>query len=205
MAYDIRNFQISGGPGWVNSERYDIVAKSSTEELGDGTGDSQASIGKVRLRLQALLAERFQLKVSRVTKELPVYVLTVGRNGPKLVEGQASRGTGSAPAGIQAGCGQMTGTNTSMANLAYKLSKELDRVVLDRTGLSGEYNFRLLWAPELGPCSVPGYGGAESALNSSGGPSIFTAIEEQLGLKLEAQKGPVDVIVINRIEAPSAN
>jgi bla regulator protein BlaR1 len=181
-AYDVRDFQISGGPGWVNSERYDILARSA----------SPADIKETRLKVQSLLAERFRLRVHRDTKELPVYVLAVARTGSKLAAGQVA----SAPEGINAGCGQMIGTRTSMANLAVKLSRQLDRPVLDRTGLSGKYDFRLDWTPDTGPCSTS---------SSPDSPSLFTALQEELGLKLESTKGPVEVLVIDQVEKPSEN
>jgi bla regulator protein BlaR1 len=201
-AYDVRQFQISGGPGWLNTERYDILAKSAS----DGNGDQVESIKETRIRLQWLLAQRFQLKVHRDTKELPVYVLALGKKGSKLIEAEAPSAPGSSATGIQARCGQMVGTSASMVNLAVYLSRQLDRSVLDRTGLSGKYNFQLEWTPDAGPCSAPSNGGSPgAAISSPDGASIFTALQEQLGLKLEATKGPVDIIVVDRAEKADAN
>ena len=113
MAYDVRDFQVSGGPGWLSSQPWDISARSASDE----------GMNEIRRRLQALLAQRFQLKIHRETRELPAYALTVGRGGPKLVEGESAN----TPAGIQRGCGQMTGTRASIANLALYLSRQLER------------------------------------------------------------------------------
>jgi bla regulator protein blaR1 len=206
MAYDVRDFQISGGPGWVNSKQFNIVAKSSTDSSPGHGAERAENTEEVRLRLQALLADRFQLKVRRETKELPVYVLTVNKGSSRLVEADATSAPDSSPPGINAACGRMTGTQTSMANLAYKLSRQLYRPVIDQTGLAGKYSFLLSWTPDSGPCSAPVSGSnPEPASGTSDGPSIFTAIEEQLGLKLESQKGPVEVLVIDHVEQPSAN
>jgi uncharacterized protein (TIGR03435 family) len=181
-AYDIREYQILGGPGWVNWDRYDILARSAT---------GPDSIALVRLRLQKLLAQRFKLEVHGETRELPEYALEVAKNGSKLF-----RATNSTPgAGIQRSCGEMIGTNTTMTNLGVYLSRQLDRSVVDRTSLTGDYSFELQWTPDTGPC--PGA--------SDDRPSIFTALQEQLGLKLESIKGPVDALIIDRAEQPSEN
>lgn len=183
MAYDVRDFQISGGPGWVNSEGYDIVAKSAS-------GNPDGAIPETRRKLQGLLMERFQLSVHRETKELPIYALAVGKNGSKLAEAGAAGGTNS---GIRTDCGQMTGMKATMTNLAYTLSRQLSHPVLDRTSLTGKYDFQLVWTPDTA-CPAP-----------TEGPSIFTALQEQLGLKLETTKGPVEIIVIDRAEKAAAN
>jgi uncharacterized protein (TIGR03435 family) len=196
-AYDVRE---SGGPNWVNSERYDISAKAP-EDLRTGNGAPPDGISETRRRLQTLLAQRFQLKVHRETKELPVYALAAGMSGSKLVEGTASSNV---PAGIRRGCSQMTGMRASMANLAFYLSRQLERPVLDHTGLSGRYDFQLDWTPDSGPCSAL-TDGAGAAAGSSDGPSIFMALQETLGLKLESTKGPVDVIVIDHAEKADEN
>jgi uncharacterized protein (TIGR03435 family) len=187
-AYDVREFQILGGPGWVNSERYDILARSA-----DATNDIKA----VRLRLQALLRQRFNLEVHRETRELPEYALEVAKKGPKLIQDNASNSLNNARTGIQQSCSQMIGTNTTMANLSLMLARQLDRPVLDRTGLTGKYNFQFTWTPDTGPCS--------GSPESSNAPSIFTALEETLGLRLDSIKGPVDSLIIDHAERPSEN
>jgi uncharacterized protein (TIGR03435 family) len=182
MAYDVRDFQISGGPGWLSSRPWDISARSASDE----------DTFETRRRLQALLAQRFQLRVHRETRELTAFALTVAKSGSKLVEGESAN----TPAGIRSGCGQMTGARASMVNLALYLSRQLERPVLDHTGLSGRYDFHLEWTPDSGPCAAPADGD---------GPSIFTALQEKLGLKLESTKSPVEVIVIDYAERADDN
>lgn len=192
-AYDVRDFEIVGGPGWVNSERYDVTAKNAFDDPQTRSLGQQDRIKQSRQRLQALLAERFQLKVHRETREMPVYTLVLGKNGSKLSESQAANKP--ANAGINSGCGQMTGTSASMADLIVTLARELRRPVQDRTGLAARYDFQLRWAPDAGPCADANADGA----------SIFTSIQEQLGLKLEAAKGPVEIIVVDKAAKPDAN
>ena len=189
MAYGVRESQIAGGPAWLNSDGYDIYAKS-------GSGDGAVPVAEVRRKLQSLLAERFQLRVHRETRELPVYVLAVAKNGPKLTEAEA--GAENPRAGTRGECGRVTGTDATMGNLVVSLSRELGRPVRDATGLTGKYNFQFAWTPDTGPCP-------ETPSPPSDGASIFTALQEQLGLKLEAAKGPVDVIVVDHAEKASEN
>lgn len=194
-AYDVREFQILGGPGWVNSERYDILARSA-DSLFNLTGASN-DVKTVRLRLQTLLRQRFNLEVHRETRELPEYALEVAKKGPKLIQDDASNGSSNGRTGIQRSCGQMIGTNATMANLTLMLARQLDRPVLDRTGLTGKYNFQFAWTPDSGPCS--------GSPDSSNAPSIFTALEETLGLRLDSIKGPVDSLIIDHADRPSEN
>jgi bla regulator protein blaR1 len=195
-AFEVRDFQILGAPGWAKSDRYNIVARSASD-------DRSVEISATRRKLQNLLSQRFQLKAHRETRDLPIYVLTTGKGGPKLKEGSASNTS----AGIQRTCGQMTGTRASMANLTTYLSRELGRPVEDRTSLSGRYDFHVDWTPDSGACagSAPDDGSPGAAVSPMGGPSLFTALQEQLGLKLESTKGPVEVIVIDSVEKPDAN
>jgi bla regulator protein blaR1 len=200
MAYDVPAFQISGGPGWINSERYSISAKT---EAASQDIDRQKRIAETRQRLQTLLADRFRLRVHRETKEIPEYTLVIAKNGAKLTEAaQAPERRGE---GIRAGCGQMTGTRATMANLAFALTRQMGRPVLDRTGLEGKYDFQVDWAPDGACAGPPGGAGTDMPPAPSDGPSIFTALQERLGLKLEATKGPVEVVVIDRVERPAEN
>lgn len=199
-AYDVRDFQIIGGAGWVDSDRYDVTAKSAHGDPGTTTG-----ITETRQRLQALLSQRFMLRVHRETRELPVYALVVGRNGSKLVSAENPTTHDGARRGIQRECGRMTGTSASIADLTVALSRQLGRPVVDRTGFTGRYDFQVSWMPDSGPCAVPAGGEGAGAVASSDGPSLFTALQEQLGLKLESTKGPVEVIVIDSAEKASEN
>jgi uncharacterized protein (TIGR03435 family) len=190
-AYGIRDFQVAQPPEWFDSQRYDVVAKAE----GDVPAD------RMKLMLQNLLADRFQLKVHREPKEVQAYVLAIGKNGPKI-QPAASDETGRVS---RKGLGVIAGSKASIAQLAEALSDValnghyiLDRPVLDRTGLSGVYDFVLTWTPEPGQFS-PG------STPDLSGPSLFTAVQEQLGLKLEIQKAQVEILVIDHVEKASAN
>jgi uncharacterized protein (TIGR03435 family) len=214
-AYDIRDFQLSGGPAWTVSDRYNIMAKSAKNSLESETASKTTPTEEapvtdpLRLRLQALLADRFQLKLHRELKPLLAYGLEVGKNGPKLKENDAPlRGW------MQWGSGHLKGTHVDMRFLCVHLSRQVDRTVIDETGLNGSYDFELNWTPDSRPARVtsepngqnsPPRDG-EPAPSPSDGPSIFTAIQEQLGLKLEAKKKElVAFYTIERAEKPSAN
>jgi uncharacterized protein (TIGR03435 family) len=226
QAYDVRDFQLSGGPGWTGADRYDITAKAENASAEAPADPRQLSEQQrktlqeqTRLRLQALLADRFQLKIHRETKELPVYALVVAKNGPKLKENAgANEGRGR---GMRMSPGQLVGQQVGTDFLVQSLAQMLGRTVLDQTGLKGTYDFELTFAPESGRGGVfggPGDGAPPPPPPGAGpglikepppadpnGPTIFTALQEQLGLKLESQKGPVDIIVIDHVEKPSEN
>lgn len=223
FAYDIKSDnQLSGGPSWINSEEFDIEAKEEhlvAENLEKLSFEEQAK--QIRLMVQALLADRFRLKVSHQTKELPVYALVVAKGGPKLTETQVPPpfrdGTAAPNRGFRGirmmGPGQLTGTNINIRLLADILSRqrELGRLVIDETGLKGNYDWTLKWTPDQGGPMFKGPDGgppsADTPAPDSSGPSIFTALEEQLGLKLESRKGPIESLVIDSIdiERPSEN
>ncbi len=189
MAYGVDGFLIEGAPGWMNTERFDIQAKAG----------SDATREEMMPMLRALLEDRFQLKAHRETKEAPIFVLAVAKSGPKFAKLKEGRcppaDPKSPPCGvIGSGANGMNRTmdslGTGMAVWARTLSLVLGRTVVDETGLEGAFDaMHLEYAPE----------------NTDGSPSIFTAVQEQLGLKLEAGKGPVDSLVIERIEKPSGN
>jgi uncharacterized protein (TIGR03435 family) len=217
-AYGVEEDQISGGPRWLNSERYDIEAKadkSVADELRKLSFDQR--VIEYRRMLQALLADRFKLTLHRETKELPVYALVIAKNGPKL---QGAKPDDMYPEDIdgnrhgdamRVGRGLLGGQGVSIAFLVQMLSQQqLGRPVLDMTGLTGKYDFTLQWTPdERRPRldkQAEGRQGTDST--PSAGPSelsIFTAIQEQLGLKLESKKGPVEVLVIDHVDEPSEN
>jgi len=192
QAYNVKDFQISGGPGWINSERYDLVAKAD--------GDV-GRMEQIRPLIQKLLADRFQLTVHRDTKELPIYALVVGKNGSKLKESAAN---GPGPQ-IRMGRGLINGQGMGMEMFANQLSNAIGRTVLDKTDLKGQYDIKLEFTPEDGPGHGPGDGPEAAPPPDTTVPSIFTALQEQLGLKLESSKGPVQIIVIDRIEKPTEN
>jgi uncharacterized protein (TIGR03435 family) len=188
-AYAVKPYQLRG-PEWIGTERYTIVAKAAGAVPED----------RILLMLQTLLSERFKLVIRHESKEMPVYALVVGKNGPKLKE---AAGEGATEIG---GDGRETVfERVSMAQLAGVVGRSLDRPVIDATGLKGLYSFRLTWATEdrRRPDSVAA--GTAEASEPDDAPSIFTALQERLGLRLEPSKAPVDVLVIDRIERPSAN
>lgn len=218
MAYNVQDSQIFGAPNWINSERYDIQARvggSVVEKLQKLSPD-QRTLARQHM-LQALLADRFKLVIHRETKELPVYALVIGRNGPKLKEAEPDENYANGMKGadghalgksvMRVGGGELTGQAIPMAFLVQTLSDQpelKDRVLLDRTGLTGSYDFTLQWAPENS--MLNGMQKPDNATTpDSSGPSLFTAIEEQLGLKIESTKGPVDALVIDHVERPSEN
>jgi len=192
FAYDLHDFQVLDAPAWAESERFDIVAKmdgvTDADIKAEAKMDWDVKSRIVEARVQALLADRFQLQVHRATRELPIFELEVAKGGPKL---QVPKSTKSS--GFSEGLGQFKCSNTPTEQLASMLSDELDRIVLDRTKLIGGYDFTLQWTPDGAP------------VNDTSPPGLFTAIQEQLGLKLTSAKGPVDVIVIDRVARPSDN
>jgi len=214
FAYDVQDFQISSGPGWINSDRFDIVAKSergSSESAPDDfnkmTNEQAKTVQEqMRQKLQALLAGRFQLTLHHETKQQPVYALAIGKNGSKLQESHSKQDARH----MMMGRGNFDGEGVPLEMLTSALSRQLGRPVLDRTGLKGNFDFKLQWTPDpgqsAGQFAGPPPPGAEAPPPPDpNGPSIFTAIQEQLGLRLESQKGPVDLIVIDRVEKPSEN
>jgi uncharacterized protein (TIGR03435 family) len=169
-------------PDWLRFEKFDIVAKVPPE----------ASREQMMLMLQSLLADRFKVKLHRESRELSTYVLVVGSSGAKLKE--SAPGT---PGQISMGPGHITGRAAPMQALVDHLSNaalQLGRPVLDQTGLRGNYDFTLEWTPDNLP---PG---------DTQAPSLFTAVQEQMGLKLESRKGPVEIIVVDSAEkTPTEN
>ena len=195
-AYSIYDHQLIGGPGWLESERYDIVAKAPPN-----TPDNQ-----LRPMLQTLLTERFKLKLHRETRQMPVYALILGKHGPKFqeVNREAKDGDGDS----RKGRGHLTAQRVPISDLAEILSGELGLTVLDRTGLKGFFDLKLEWTPDESQLRGPGDGPdgrIRTAAADPNGASIFTALQEQLGLKLEKQIGPVEVLVIDHVERPSEN
>jgi uncharacterized protein (TIGR03435 family) len=201
-AYGIQDFQISGAPDWVKSDRYNVEAKmdSSVADAIRKLDGDQRKTARQQMA-QALLADRFKLTIHRETKELPVYALMVAKNGPKLQETKpdATYSNGiKGPDGVarkgmmRMGLGEVTGQGLPISSFARLLAQQLGRTVIDK-GESQQFK---------GPAGGPP---ADAAAPSDSGPSIFTAIQEQLGLKLEAQKGPVEIIVIDHVEKPSQN
>lgn len=215
FAWRIQPYQVSGGPSWLDSIHYDISAKP----------ESSPKQGELQLMLQALLEDRFQLTIHRETKELPIYALVLARKdgklGPKLIEAKEGgcetfdpanppgpREPGQAP---RLFCGNqmmsftsMTAVSVPVANIIPMLARTLGRTIVDKTGLTGKFNLNMQWTPDDAQLAMLPPDAPRPASDPSG-PSIFTALQEQLGLKLESQKGPVEILVIDRAEKPSEN
>jgi uncharacterized protein (TIGR03435 family) len=181
--YDIQNFQFAGGPSWLDSESYDIAAIAPDH--------ADLSREQYRALVKTMLADRFHLKVHWETRQGDVYALVVAKNGPTL---KASADPSKEP-GLNtdksAHLGRMIGVNAPVFYLSTVLGNQVSHPVIDKTGLAGKYDWTLVWDPDPTPDSTE--------------PSIFTAVQEQLGLKLDPQKGPVQMLVIDGVERPSEN
>jgi uncharacterized protein (TIGR03435 family) len=198
------NDRILGAPDWAKSDKFDIAAKVDSSDVAELKKLSQDQRG---LMLQALLADRFKMVIHTESRERPVFALVIAKNGPKLKEATPDdNGTMVLNRGMLDGQGIPI---TSLANMLMQLRELEGRTVLDKTGLSGKYEVTLRWMPDQGPDQTsPGpEGGAQAAAPSpdASRPSIYTALQEQLGLKLESTKGPVEFLVIDHVEHPSAN
>jgi uncharacterized protein (TIGR03435 family) len=212
IAYDLRPGQLTGAPNWINSERYDIEAKLD-ESLGPNPKPEQ-----MRPYLQSLLQNRFQFKFHNETKEMQVYVLGVAKGGSKMKESDPA----AVGPRIRMGRGQLTCTKVKMDVFARELSRSLGRPVLNETGLTGDYDFDLSFTPDgPGPGGAGGHGeggpggggpggggpggAGPSMAPGSDGPSVFAAVQEQLGLKLDSKKAPVELFVVDKIEKAEEN
>jgi len=181
-AFGVPEAQIVRGPGWVDTEKYDVNARAAVPY--------EMTREQLRPCLQAMLAERFGLKFHRERKEGSVYSLVLAKNGPKFRE-HAGDGRSGISASTEQGKTNISGTKITMARLAEYLSGQADRRVIDNTGLTGEYDFVVEWSPDETVASAQ--------------PSIFAALQEQLGLRLVSTIGPIETIVIDDVDRPSEN
>jgi uncharacterized protein (TIGR03435 family) len=190
VAYSIPETQMLSGPAWASTDKFDLEAKSDAR-FDEHLATLSVEQGKEvkRQMLQALLADRFKLAAHAEKREMPIFALVIAKGGPRLIT------TNESAVGLSGGRGQITvqGGDDALAVLAFELSWRLGRPVIDQTGLKGRYELTLNWTEDDVPSPA------------SSGPSLFTAIQEQLGLKLEATKGPVPVLVIDHAERPSEN
>lgn len=209
--YGLQEDQVIG-PEWLRSERFDVTAKAA-----DGT--SPTAMGPM---LQALLADRFQLTSHRETRELPVFAIVKARGdgqlGPRLVANSCTWDISKPPAppqtgekpcgGISEGFGRMSLNAVPIPVFLQYLAPKLNRVIVDRTGLTGNFDIELRWTPDNLPPRPPGLP-ADQPLRVNGepidpnGPSLVTAMQEQLGLKLDGTRAPVEVLVVDRVERPA--
>ena len=188
MAYGVQPSQIVGAPDWVKTEHFDAE--------GIANVDGQPNLKQFQSLVRKLLAERFGLVMQREQRELPVYALTVGKSGPKM---EKSKGD---PDGLPNDDDRRNGGqrsvqmgNTTMGDLVLELLFYMDRPVVDQTGLKGRYDFTLKWT----------FDDSQAPTDGSAPPAIFTAIQEQIGLKLEPVRAPTDVLVVDKVERPGAN
>jgi uncharacterized protein (TIGR03435 family) len=205
-AFNTEDDHIVGLPEWVKSSRFDIEAKVAPE---DAPKLKNMKFPERKAMVVQLLVDRFGLKYHRETRELPVYELVIAKGGVKMQAAKEQDPANTRHLMMFGGPGEIDSTAMKVENLAHILSSQLGRTVLDKTGLTGNYDFTLKWTPDATEPGAAGPGGlpeaADNSGNNSGGPTLFTALEEQLGLKLESAKGPEEVIVIDHIEQPSAN
>lgn len=222
QTYQVQSYRLIGGPAWIETDAFDIVA-TADRDLSPANGQRPLNDA-----LKALLAERFKLKIHTETRQLPAYNLVVARGdkkfGPNLIRSErtdcaailaevAARAAGGPPppplpGGQAPPCGGFNGIgvlsldSATLLRFSDVLSAELNRKVFDRTGLNGLFNVRLTWTPDpLPPGPLP----PDAPPIDPNGPSLFTAVQEQLGLTLESTTGPVDVVVIDSVERPEPN
>lgn len=181
-AYDLKDYEVTG-PDWIKSEnRYDIIANAS----------GPASENEMRMMLQTLLTERFQMKLHRETRNLDVYALLPGKGAPKVKEAAADEQTS-----LGGGAGGAKFTKQPISRLTFLLTRRMDRPAIDMTGLKGLYDFTL---------DLSGLGFNGNPPEDTSAPSIFTTVQENLGLRLEAQKAPVQILIVDHAEkVPAAN
>jgi uncharacterized protein (TIGR03435 family) len=195
FAYGVHPSQIAEGPDWMTAEKFDVVVQPNMP--------GRPNTAQMHSIVQQLLADRFKLAFHHAQRELPVYRIVAAKGGPKLTpttkEGQA---TNTAAVGIAAGL--MTVRNATLSEFASLMQRyvRLDRPIVDRTGIAGKFDYKLSWTPDSSQFDGNPPGPARSDENA---PSLYTAIQEQLGLKLEAAREPTDVLIIDRVERPSEN
>jgi len=224
-AYRLRDEQIVGGPAWISSALWEVSAKAEDSNIPATPPTFDPAVpDAMALMVQALIQDRFRLRSHREVKELPTYDLVINKGGPKIQkandqtppipkqptnDASRTRNAGTNPLPAPRGVLNMfnsptgstlQGTAVPLSYLANALAISLRRAVMDRTSLMGLYDFKLQWAPD----PMLGINGPRGA-NGSVGPSIFTAVQEQLGLKLDSSRGPVEVLVIDSVRQPSEN
>lgn len=189
-AYGVHISQIVGGPEWVDTAKFDLLADPGT--------DARPASDDMKKMVQRLVEDRFKLMYHRAVRELPVYAVVVAKSGPKLTK--TTKDAGIPVAGYRP-TGRLGVGNATLTDFAGFLQRYvMDRPVVDRTGIPGRYEFDLAWTPDGAQLN-----GRPASDDPGAPPGLFTAIQEQLGLKLEAVKAPVEVMVIDHVERPSEN
>jgi len=198
IAYDVRDYQIANAPGWAGSDGFDIVGKvDRSEGKPEGADWSPANVARLASRMRTMLMERFGLAAHKETREGPVFNLVIAKGGPKL-----AASTGDGPPESSFNLTRLKCKNITIQDFATMLlQSRMERTVLDKTGLTGKYDFQMDFAPD-----VTASNGAD--VNTSGlpaAPSFVTALQEQLGLRLESARGPVETLVIDQVQPPTGN
>lgn len=197
FAYSVHVRQITGGPSWMDSDKFNLTVRPDTPGI--------PNVSQMQTVLKKLLADRFQLTFHHDKKELSAYVLTVTKTGPKLAKSQS---TGNVPGIGMIGPRTIAAVNCTLAEFAQflpmRILNAVDRPVVDQTALAGRYDFQLKWTPD-NAAATAGAAAPPTAPNPDEPPDLFTAVQQQLGLKLEAARLPVDVLVIDKAEKPTAN
>jgi uncharacterized protein (TIGR03435 family) len=208
FAYDVRDYQLIDVPGWAKGEGFDVSFTPDKPEVLPKPGEVDAKametmMDRQRQRMQAILRDRFGLKLRMETRELPIYALITAKSGSKL---KAPEEGGKGPSMMMnPEKGELTGVGANMRMLTNVLSNILKRPVVDQTGVEGTFDMKLQWKPDsfvVGPGGTPP---GETPVAENDGASIFTAVTEQLGLRLESKKGPVTVYVVEKAERPTDN
>lgn len=198
FTYGIQQKQIVGGPAWMRTDKYDLLAEPA--------GEGQPNDHQLKIMVQKLLADRFQLKFHKEKQELSVYAITIAKQGPKLTKSQGDPNglPGLFFSGIQPAV--LNVRNATMVDFAGLMqSAVLDRPVVDQTGLSGRYDFTLTWTPDQFQFVGSGITVTPPADTANAPPGLFTAIQKQLGLRLKSTKAPAEVLVIDHVETPYPN
>jgi uncharacterized protein (TIGR03435 family) len=186
-AYGIHASQIVDGPAWLSTEKFDLLA--------DPDKESRPTSDEMKKMVQELVSDRFHLSFHRARRELPVYAIVVGKTAPKLTK--STKDPSGNPWVAFSPSGSFSVGNASMADLATFMQRyAMDRPVVDKTGIPGKYDLSLVWTPDDKVASTD---------DPNAPPGLFTAIQEQLGLKLEATRAQVDVFIIDHVEQPSEN
>jgi uncharacterized protein (TIGR03435 family) len=219
FAYQVQDYQLVGGPGWIGSDRFDVVAKFAGDPppIIPGSGADH-----MMLAMRTLLGDRFKLVVHRETRQLDTYALTLvkpGQPGPAMKPANAddcspaafaarrgapppAPGTPLPVCGMQQGPGRIRFGGYPLSLFAQQISNRLGRATVDRTGLTGNWNFEVTYAAEVPPAGALPPGVDPPAVDPNA-PDLFTAAREQLGIKIESTKGPVEVLVIDSISQPT--
>jgi uncharacterized protein (TIGR03435 family) len=198
LAYWLHPRQLTGGPAWTESDKFDMTGKP------DAPG--QPNVDQMKMMIQKLLADRFQLKFHFEKRDLSAYAIRIAKNGPKITRSQDDpKGIpgwffGRAPSGMT-----MTFRNAPLSQVAALLQNSLDKPVVDQSDLSERYDFTLTFTPDPGQAALLGGPPLPAVDNPDAAPDLFTAFQQQLGLKLESTRAPVDVMVIDEVEKPSEN